>query len=166
MFALFAFCLQLQNAVKLLDSGAVRATRFLWRYPIARIFLLFYLVRRSLIYSISFALLVNLWYIKMTSFMNLQVFVHLFLMYLLHRLQVCLVLLHWISHHSHGTQLLVVPKSHPLVGASRGPGSCWNDQQRFQTITDSMRSNKWGFKRLLSEKCGRKRHNYGLNRRL
>ncbi|KAG7579792.1 Golgin subfamily A member 5 [Arabidopsis thaliana x Arabidopsis arenosa] len=49
---------QLQNAVKLLDSGAVRATRFLWRYPIARIFLLFYLV-----------------------------FVHLFLMYLLHRLQ-------------------------------------------------------------------------------
>jgi chromosome segregation ATPase len=49
---------QLQNAVKLLDSGAVRATRFLFRYPIARIFLLFYLV-----------------------------FVHLFLMYLLHRLQ-------------------------------------------------------------------------------
>nr|AAM15012.1 hypothetical protein [Arabidopsis thaliana] len=58
MFALFAFCLQLQNAVKLLDSGAVRATRFLWRYPIARMFLLFYLV-----------------------------FVHLFLMYLIHRLQ-------------------------------------------------------------------------------
>ncbi|ESQ50363.1 hypothetical protein EUTSA_v10001922mg [Eutrema salsugineum] len=49
---------QLQNAVKLLDSGAVRATRFLWRYPIARISLLFYLI-----------------------------FVHLFLMYLLHRLQ-------------------------------------------------------------------------------
>ncbi|KAF8093586.1 hypothetical protein N665_0383s0209 [Sinapis alba] len=49
---------QLQNAVKLLDSGAVRATRFLWRYPIARIFLLFYLI-----------------------------FVHLFLMYLIHRLQ-------------------------------------------------------------------------------
>ncbi|XP_010416533.1 PREDICTED: golgin candidate 1 [Camelina sativa] len=49
---------QFQNAVKLLDSGAVRATRFLWRYPIARIFLLFYLV-----------------------------FVHLFLMYLIHRLQ-------------------------------------------------------------------------------
>nr|ABY67248.1 putative golgin-84-like protein [Arabidopsis thaliana] len=49
---------QLQNAVKLLDSGAVRATRFLWRYPIARMFLLFYLV-----------------------------FVHLFLMYLIHRLQ-------------------------------------------------------------------------------
>ncbi|KAF2574249.1 hypothetical protein F2Q70_00001124 [Brassica cretica] len=49
---------QLQNAVKLLDSGAVRATRFLWRYPIARIILLFYLI-----------------------------FVHLFLMYLIHRLQ-------------------------------------------------------------------------------
>lgn len=49
---------QLQKAAKLLDSGAVRATRFLWRYPIARIILLFYLV-----------------------------FVHLFLMYLLHRLQ-------------------------------------------------------------------------------
>ncbi|KAI3910917.1 hypothetical protein MKW98_022604 [Papaver atlanticum] len=50
--------LQLQKAVKLIDSGAVRATRFLWRYPIARVLLLFYLV-----------------------------FVHLFLMYLLHRLQ-------------------------------------------------------------------------------
>ncbi|KZV15096.1 golgin candidate 1-like [Dorcoceras hygrometricum] len=50
--------LQLQKAAKLLDSGAVRATRFLWRYPTARIILLFYLV-----------------------------FVHLFLMYLLHRLQ-------------------------------------------------------------------------------
>ncbi|KAI8021426.1 Golgin candidate 1 [Camellia lanceoleosa] len=50
--------IQLQNAAKLLDSGAVRATRFLWRYPIARILLLFYLV-----------------------------FVHFFLMYLLHRLQ-------------------------------------------------------------------------------
>ncbi|KAJ4876999.1 Golgin candidate 1 [Raphanus sativus] len=49
---------QVQNAVKLLDSGAVRATRFLWRYPIARILLLFYLI-----------------------------FVHLFLMYLIHRLQ-------------------------------------------------------------------------------
>ncbi|KAL7260018.1 hypothetical protein ACSBR1_005808 [Camellia fascicularis] len=35
--------IQLQNAAKLLDSGAVRATRFLWRYPIARILLLFYL---------------------------------------------------------------------------------------------------------------------------
>ncbi|KAL6614536.1 hypothetical protein ACP70R_036806 [Stipagrostis hirtigluma subsp. patula] len=42
---------QLQKAAKLLDSGAVRATRFLWRHPVAR------------------------------------VFVHLFLMHLLHRLQ-------------------------------------------------------------------------------
>ncbi|EYU30718.1 hypothetical protein MIMGU_mgv1a004773mg [Erythranthe guttata] len=50
--------LQLQKAAKLLDTGAVRATRFLWRYPTARIILLLYLV-----------------------------FVHLFLMYLLHRLQ-------------------------------------------------------------------------------
>ncbi|KAK7314418.1 hypothetical protein VNO77_32941 [Canavalia gladiata] len=50
--------IQLQKAVKLLDSGAVRATRFLWRYPTARVFLFVYLV-----------------------------FVHLFLMYLLHRLQ-------------------------------------------------------------------------------
>ncbi|XP_058094419.1 golgin candidate 1-like [Magnolia sinica] len=50
--------MQLQRAAKLLDSGAVSATRFLWRYPIARVILLFYLV-----------------------------FVHLFLMYLLHRLQ-------------------------------------------------------------------------------
>ncbi|KAL2479866.1 Golgin candidate 1 [Abeliophyllum distichum] len=50
--------LQLQKAAKLLDTGAVRATRFLWRYPTARLILLFYLV-----------------------------FVHLFLMYLLHRLQ-------------------------------------------------------------------------------
>ncbi|XP_022729565.1 golgin candidate 1-like isoform X2 [Durio zibethinus] len=50
--------IQLQKVAKFLDSGAVRATRFLWRYPIARIILLFYLV-----------------------------FVHLFLMYLLHRLQ-------------------------------------------------------------------------------
>ncbi|KAM7259974.1 hypothetical protein ACFE04_015715 [Oxalis oulophora] len=50
--------IQLQKAAKLLDSGAVRATRFLWRYPTARILLLLYLV-----------------------------FVHFFLMYLLHRLQ-------------------------------------------------------------------------------
>ncbi|XP_038877412.1 golgin candidate 1 isoform X2 [Benincasa hispida] len=50
--------IQLQKAAKLLDSGAVRATRFLWRYPIARLIVLFYLV-----------------------------FVHLFMMYLLHRLQ-------------------------------------------------------------------------------
>ncbi|KAK4601859.1 hypothetical protein RGQ29_011109 [Quercus rubra] len=50
--------IQLQKAAKLLDTGAVRATRFLWRYPTARVILLFYLV-----------------------------FVHLFLMHLLHRLQ-------------------------------------------------------------------------------
>ncbi|XP_041007273.1 golgin candidate 1-like isoform X2 [Juglans microcarpa x Juglans regia] len=50
--------LQLQKAAKLLDSGAVRATRFLWRYPTARVIVLFYLV-----------------------------FVHLFLMHLMHRLQ-------------------------------------------------------------------------------
>ncbi|GMH03333.1 hypothetical protein Nepgr_005172 [Nepenthes gracilis] len=50
--------IQLRKAAKLLDSGAVRATRFLWRYPTARVSLLFYLV-----------------------------FVHLFLMYLLHHLQ-------------------------------------------------------------------------------
>ncbi|XP_058002000.1 golgin candidate 1 isoform X2 [Hevea brasiliensis] len=53
-----AATMQLQKAAKLLDSGAARATRFLWRYPTARLILLFYLV-----------------------------FVHLFLMYLLHRLQ-------------------------------------------------------------------------------
>ncbi|XWS17328.1 hypothetical protein CRYUN_Cryun33cG0057900 [Craigia yunnanensis] len=53
-----AASMQLQKAAKLLDSGAVRATRFLWRYPTARIILLCYLV-----------------------------FVHLFLMYLLHHLQ-------------------------------------------------------------------------------
>lgn len=50
--------IQLQKAAKILDSGAARVTRFLWRYPTARLILLFYLV-----------------------------FVHLFLMYLLHRLQ-------------------------------------------------------------------------------
>ncbi|KAK4479129.1 hypothetical protein RD792_014640 [Penstemon davidsonii] len=38
--------LQLQKAAKILDTGAVRATRFLWRYPTARIILLFYLVRK------------------------------------------------------------------------------------------------------------------------
>lgn len=37
--------LQLQKAAKLLDTGAVRATRFLWRYPTARVILLFYLVK-------------------------------------------------------------------------------------------------------------------------
>ncbi|KAK9059474.1 hypothetical protein SSX86_020176 [Deinandra increscens subsp. villosa] len=50
--------IQLQKAAKVLDSGAVRAMRFLWRYPFARLFLVFYMV-----------------------------FVHLFMMYLLHRLQ-------------------------------------------------------------------------------
>lgn len=50
--------IQLQKAAKILDTGAARATRFLWRYPTARLILLFYLV-----------------------------FVHLFLMYLLHCLQ-------------------------------------------------------------------------------
>lgn len=42
-----ACIVQLQKAAKLLDSGAVRATRFLWRYPTARLLLLFYLVRFS-----------------------------------------------------------------------------------------------------------------------
>ncbi|KAL9266057.1 Golgin putative 1-like protein [Drosera capensis] len=50
--------IQMHRAAKFLDIGAVRATKFLWRYPTARLSLLFYLV-----------------------------FVHLFLMYLLHRLQ-------------------------------------------------------------------------------
>eukprot|EP01018_Ginkgo_biloba_P001283 Gb_23096 [translate_table: standard] len=48
----------IRKAAKLLDSGAVSAGRFLWRHPLARIILLFYLV-----------------------------FVHIFLLYLLHRLQ-------------------------------------------------------------------------------
>ncbi|XP_073525804.1 uncharacterized protein [Phyllobates terribilis] len=52
---------QLRKAAKFLDSGAVRATRFLWRYPTARVSLLCYLI-----------------------------FVHLFLMYLLHCLQVAI----------------------------------------------------------------------------
>lgn len=38
--------MQLHKAAKLLDSGAVRATRFLWRYPTARLILLFYLVKQ------------------------------------------------------------------------------------------------------------------------
>ncbi|KAI4380393.1 hypothetical protein MLD38_006589 [Melastoma candidum] len=50
--------MQLQKVAKILDTGAARATRFLWRYPTARLITLFYLV-----------------------------FVHLFLMYLMHRLQ-------------------------------------------------------------------------------
>ncbi|KAF9615288.1 hypothetical protein IFM89_022615 [Coptis chinensis] len=37
--------LQLQKAAKLLDSGAVTATRFLWRYPIARVILLCYMAQ-------------------------------------------------------------------------------------------------------------------------
>ncbi|GLT48520.1 hypothetical protein SLA2020_221400 [Shorea laevis] len=53
-----AASIQLQKAAKLLDSGAVRAIRFLWRYPTARVILLFYLV-----------------------------FVHQFLMYWMHCLQ-------------------------------------------------------------------------------
>lgn len=48
----------IEKAAKLLDKGAVTAGRFLWRRPLARLVLLFYFV-----------------------------FVHLFLMYLLHRLQ-------------------------------------------------------------------------------
>lgn len=43
-------CSQLQRAAKILDSGAVRATRFLWRYPTARVILLCYLVR-TVIYA-------------------------------------------------------------------------------------------------------------------
>ncbi|XP_064948278.1 golgin-84-like isoform X2 [Musa acuminata AAA Group] len=62
---------QLQRAAKLLDSGAVRATRFLWRYPTARVILLFYLV-----------------------------FVHLFLMYLLHHLQMMRDSVGVASHHT------------------------------------------------------------------
>ncbi|KAL4572262.1 hypothetical protein LXL04_019032 [Taraxacum kok-saghyz] len=50
--------IQLQKAAKIIDTGAVRAMRFLWRYPLARLLLIFYMV-----------------------------FVHLFMMYLLHRLQ-------------------------------------------------------------------------------
>jgi hypothetical protein len=38
---------QLQKAAKLLDTGAVRATRFLWRHPVARVSLLFYLARTT-----------------------------------------------------------------------------------------------------------------------
>lgn len=38
--------MQLQKAVKLIDSGAVRATRFLWRYPVARVILVFYMVTK------------------------------------------------------------------------------------------------------------------------
>ncbi|KAK1401415.1 hypothetical protein POM88_001020 [Heracleum sosnowskyi] len=31
-----------KKAAKLLDFGVVRSTRFLWRYPVARVLLLFY----------------------------------------------------------------------------------------------------------------------------
>ncbi|XP_057861010.2 golgin-84 isoform X1 [Cryptomeria japonica] len=48
----------IRKAAKFLDSGAVSAGRFLWHHPLARLILLFYLV-----------------------------FVHIFLLYLLHRLQ-------------------------------------------------------------------------------
>lgn len=48
----------IQKAAKFLDSGAVSAGRFLWRHPLARLVFLFYLV-----------------------------FVHIFLLFLLHRLQ-------------------------------------------------------------------------------
>ncbi|KAL3532521.1 hypothetical protein ACH5RR_006042 [Cinchona calisaya] len=34
---------QLQKAAKLLDTGAVWATKFLWQYPTARVILFFYL---------------------------------------------------------------------------------------------------------------------------
>lgn len=37
--------MQLRKAAKFLDSGAVSATRILWRHPRARVGLLFYLVR-------------------------------------------------------------------------------------------------------------------------
>ncbi|KAG8636204.1 golgin candidate 1 isoform X3 [Manihot esculenta] len=38
-----AATMQLQKAAKILDSGAARATRFLWRYPTARLIFLFYM---------------------------------------------------------------------------------------------------------------------------
>ncbi|GKV06694.1 hypothetical protein SLEP1_g18552 [Rubroshorea leprosula] len=62
-----AASIQLQKAAKLLDSGRVRAIRFLWRYPTARVILLFHLV-----------------------------FVTLFLMYLMHRLEA--------NNRSHGAK--------------------------------------------------------------
>lgn len=40
--------IQLQKAAKLLDKGAVRVTKFLWRYPTARVSLLCYLVHNFL----------------------------------------------------------------------------------------------------------------------
>ena len=89
--------MQLQRAAKFLDSGAVRATKFLWRYPIARMILLFYLVRTN--FSIAIILRNQLHKLNVQCckvsyififFGSCQVFVHLFLMYLLHRLQVSL----------------------------------------------------------------------------
>ena len=88
--------MQLQKAAKILDSGAARATRFLWRYPTARLILLFYLVRRVIL-CLKY-LNKDTCYVEASKFFDdhenhLQVFVHLFLMYLLHRLQV------WILGH-------------------------------------------------------------------
>ncbi|KAK4391716.1 Golgin candidate 1 [Sesamum angolense] len=84
--------LQLQKAAKLLDTGAVRATRFLWRYPTARISLLCYLMRwhrngNPVGYNVDSPMQE-----KMIRMLFVQdhlptVFVHFFLMYLLHRLQ-------------------------------------------------------------------------------
>lgn len=87
--------MQLQRAAKLLDSGAVRATKFLWRYPIARVILLFYLVRTTFCIVLYFKAISCTNGILnapnyLTIFLYFQVFVHLFLMYLLHRLQVYL----------------------------------------------------------------------------
>lgn len=93
---LLTFCfdlfMQLQKAAKLLDSGAVRATRFLWRYPTARVILLFYLVRtvHLLVKRSEHNTAKNINYVIIIMRNHVQVFVHLFLMYLLHRLQVCL----------------------------------------------------------------------------
>lgn len=90
-FLYLTFCstylVQLQKAAKLLDSGAVRATRFLWRYPTARVILLFYLVRRVHVVLITKIMWKDLSCL-LTMRNVLQVFVHLFLMHLLHRLQV------------------------------------------------------------------------------
>lgn len=79
--------MQLQKAAKLIDSGVVRATKFLWRYPTARVLLVFYLVKK-------FGESNLMWFMcKVLNCMiilynHVQVFVHLFLMYLLHHLQV------------------------------------------------------------------------------
>jgi hypothetical protein len=80
--------LQLQRAAKLLDTGAVRATRFLWRHPVARVSLLFYLARTAqlLLSALDFSLSSSEFWLNLLHLH--QVFVHLFLMHLLHRLQV------------------------------------------------------------------------------